>query len=149
MISQAHLITGVERHSPMAIFFIGIIVGFYLPLPEEKLFLSSIATIGALLSSLTGIAIGSFLSLKTDIAEALREKGFYKNLMVYGNRSVLLSLFLCLIAVAGFFIPPACQQLYTSILSGTFLSAFVAFYRVFYLLQKIGGLSWPPQKPTP
>lgn len=139
MISYAQLQTFIERYAPRLLFLLGAIIGYFTGLPDEKLFMSVIATIGALLSSLTGIAISSFLSLKTEIAEVLKKRGFYKILMKYGNISLLLSLSLTLIGVFGFLIPEHYEIFYGSLVIGMILSACGAFYRIFWLLLKVGS----------
>ena len=114
-------------------------MGWFLSLPEEQLFLHTIAIVGALLSVLTGVSITALLSLRSEIADALRSKGFYKDLMKYAHRSVLLSLLMTSVAVLGFFISARYAIFYQMIFFGVLLSAAGAFYRVFWLLIKIGG----------
>lgn len=148
MISRQQLAFLWERRGPAIFFVAGLLAGHFLSIPEEKLFLSTIATVGALLSSLTGVSISGFLSLKTDIAEALRGKGFYKRLMRYAQQSVVLSLLMACTAIAGFFVSSTCGYgyVYPPILWGVSLSAFVAFFRVFRLLIQIGGFYSEPEK---
>ncbi len=145
MISSAQMSTFCERHGIKVLFVFGVAVGFCISLPHEKLFLSATATIGTLLSSLTGVSISILLSLKTDIADALRKKGFYKELMNYAHVSILLALLVTLIAISGFLIPCEYDHVYTPVFSGVFLSSFGAFYRVFWLLLKIGGFYRSPK----
>jgi len=150
MISRQQFAFLLERHGPATFFVAGLLAGCFLSIPEEKLFLSTLATVGALLSSLTGVSISGFLSLKTDIAEALRERGFYKRLMRYAQQSVMLSLLMACTAIVGFFVSSACGygHVYPPILWGVSLSAFVAFFRVFRLLIQIGGFYREPREET-
>ena len=139
MISMAQISTQWERLMPSLCFLVGAIIGCLVSIPEEKLFLSTIATIGVLLSSLGGVCITNFLSLETEVAKALQKNGYYIILMNYGKISVLLSLFLSLFALSGFLVPNEYKWVYEILLFGMLLSACGAFYRIFWLLTKIGG----------
>ncbi len=139
MISRAQIRTQWERRMPSLFFLVGAIIGCFVSIPEEKLFLSTIATIGVLLSSLGGVCITNFLSLETEVAKILQENGGYAVLMNYGKISVLLSLFLSLFALGGFLVPNESKWIYEIFLFGSLLSACASFYRIFWLLTKIGG----------
>ena len=139
MISWPQIITAFERHGVSVLFIIGLVIGFYTPFPKNELFLSVTATVSALLASLTGVSISILLSLTNDIADALRKKGYYKILMNYAHTSVVLSLFITLIAISGFLIHDEYKFVYKIVFFGVFLSAFGAFYRVLRLILKIGG----------
>ena len=139
MISQAQALTLVERHAHRLLFIIGAIIGFYVVLPDENLYLNAIATVGAFLSSLTGVSITAFLSLRSDIADALQKRGWYKILMSYAHSAVILSLSMLLAAIVGFFVSDEYESIYKVILFGLFFSALGAFYRIFFLLIRIGG----------
>ena len=139
MISWNQITTVLERYSPMLLFIIGAAISFYVPLPDEKLYLNAIATVGALLAPLTGVSASIILALKTDIKNALWKKGWQKNLMGYVHSSVSFSILMTLAAIVGFFITDEYESVYKLILFGLILSALGAFYRVFLLLIKIGG----------
>lgn len=143
MISRAQGKTWLERYGPMLVGVIGVFVGILLvTLPTEKSFLgeflNALATVGAVLASLTGVSISALMALNTDVTNALRKYGHYKIVMNYAHRSVLASLLLALVAVAGFVISPEKYAFaYQSILSGVLFYALGAFYRIFSLLTRI------------
>ena len=140
MISQVQMQTALERYGPWFLSIIGMLIAPYVSLPDEELYLNAIATVGALLASLTGVSIGSLLTLsQTDIGKALQKRGWYKILMRYAHVSVFVSLLMTLAAIAGFFITDEYENLYKVILFGLTFLALSAFYRVFSLLIKIGG----------
>ena len=139
MISWVQTQTVIERRGHWLLFIIGVAISFFVPLPTEKLYLNTIATVGALLASLTGVSASILLTLQTDIANALRKKGWYKNLMGYAHVSVSFSILMTLAAIAGFFLTNEYESIYKPILFGLILCSLGAFYRVFWLLIRIGG----------
>lgn len=141
MISYAQFQTFIERYVSSLLFFLGVVIGYFVEFPDESLFVGVIAIVGGLLCCLTGIVINSFLSVKAEIADILRKRGFYKILMKYGNVSLLLCLSLVLVGIFGFFISECCKGFYNSVVFGFLFSACGAFYRLFWLLLKIGGFS--------
>ena len=139
MISWNQTTTAMERYGPMLLFIIGAAISPYVPLPDEKLYLNAIATVGALLAPLTGVSASIILTLKTDIKNALWKRGWQKNFMGYVHSSVSFSILMTLAAIVGFFITDEYENIYKLILFGLILCALGAFYRVFLLLIRIGG----------
>ncbi|MDA7972433.1 MAG: hypothetical protein MPK10_07700, partial [Gammaproteobacteria bacterium] len=125
---------------------VGAAIGcFECSLPDGDLlgsFLETLATVGALLASLTAVAIGALLALNNDVYEAIRAHR-YKKVVFYAQQSILTSLLLALLAVMGFVLPLGDEAvllvlLYRIFLWGLLFYALGAFYLIFAFLLFLG-----------
>lgn len=131
-----------ELYYPMMLAVTGIILADFVNLPKGTpfyIFLGSVATVGSIMSSLTGVSTATILSLrKEEIGQELYDIGAYKDLMTYAYRSVLASLCLAIVALVGFFVAD-CTKFYKYVLFAIFFYSVGAFHRIFRLLCVIGG----------
>ena len=98
----------VEKHFPIIVGIACSIGGIYLDFPTGNFrtngLLTSLATVGAILSGLTGTSISILLTLKTDTVNELRETQFYEIVIKYAYHSALYSILLVCVSVFGFFL---------------------------------------------
>ena len=146
MILNEQKMTRFERYGPWSLAAAGALIGcFDFSLPDENLlgsFLETLATVGALLASLTAVAIGALLALNSDVYEAIRAHR-YEKVVQYANRSILTSLLLALLAVLGFVLRMGEETVllvlpYRMFLWGSLFYALGAFYRIFAFLLFLG-----------
>ena len=132
-------LTFLEKCIPLLLALVGMAISFYVSLPTDTLYLNAIATVGILMALSTGVSISVLLIAQSDIANELRQQGYYKILTVYARAAIFWSLLSAFIAIVGFFIANGYENLYKLFLFGSTFYAVGAFCRVLEALLRIGG----------
>ncbi len=138
-----------EKKAPYIGGAVGITFAYFLTIPTlPPLFLSGLATVGAIMAGLSGTSLSILLLYKAPIMDKIQAAGYFVYLMKWVRNAALLSLILAIIALGGIFYENQPIQLYYKYLLMACTGGSVAsFFRIFCLIPKI-GISKPNETNT-